>query len=105
MAQRYEETSEVIKHSYGQKKRRYSTIYYPKIENRTTDIYIISKKLDRLDLLAYTYYDDARLWWILQKVNNLPGGTLLIPPGYRIRIPYPLNDYDVQLLLENAQFV
>ncbi len=105
MAQRYEEISEIIKHPYGKKKRRYSTIYYPDVELNTSDIYIISKKLDRLDLLSFNYYGDARFWWILQRVNNLPGGTLMVPPGFRIRIPMPLNDYRIQELLEEAQYL
>jgi hypothetical protein len=46
--QRYEEFAEVIKASQG--KRRYSTLRYPRFELRSSDIYLITKKTDRLDL-------------------------------------------------------
>lgn len=96
--QRYEEFTEIITASQG--KRRYSTLYYPRLERRTSDIFIISKKSDRLDLLSNQYYGDSRYWPIIAKANNLHNGTIRVPVGIRIRIPYPLNSSDI-----NAKFV
>jgi len=91
--QRYEKYTDKIVASQG--KRRYSTLYYPKLKEKTTDRYIISKKSDRLDLLAYTHYNDQRLWWIIAKANRIGHGTLRIPAGIRLRIPYPLDVFDL----------
>ena len=101
--QRYEDTVKHIRH-HGNGSRRYETILYPSLPRRSSDIYIISKQLQRLDLLAARYYDDSRYWWILKKANNLPGGTLHIPPGTRIRIPFPLTDFEIEQLIAEKQF-
>ena len=68
-------------------KRYRSTVKYPIIEKKSTDIYIVGSQHDRLDNLAYKYYEDARLWWIIARANNLGKGTLTIPIGTQIRIP------------------
>lgn len=83
-------TTELIKHN-GVGKQRYATLYYQELPFQSTDIYIMSRQLERVDLLAHQYYGDETLWWVIQKANQLPMGTIMIPPGYRIRIPYPLN--------------
>jgi hypothetical protein len=46
-------------------KRVYGTIIYPKIERHETDIYIDVISEDRVDNLAYQYYGDVTLWWIM----------------------------------------
>lgn len=100
--QRYQEFAEIIPTSSG--KRRYSTLYYPKFERKTSDIYIICKISDRLDLLAHQYYGDSRYWVILAKANKLHNGTIKPPVGFRLRIPFPLNSGDIGELFTNAQF-
>ena len=72
--------------------KRYETATYPKFERKETDIYIISRKLERLDLLAERYYDDSRFWWVIARANNLGKGTLTIPAGKQIRIPQNITD-------------
>jgi len=67
---------------------RLSTIILPKIDRNENDIYIQSKIGDRLDLLAYEYYKDVKLWWVIAKANNIGKGTLNIEPSLQIRIPY-----------------
>lgn len=101
--QRYEEIVNIIKHN-GDGKRRYETLLYPNFPPMSSDIYIISKKLDRMDSLANEYYDNPRLWWVIQRANNLQGGTLVINPGLRIRIPYPIDDYEIILDTKEKQF-
>jgi len=101
--ERYNEYAEAIRHN-GDGKTRYSTLYYPDIPKLDSDQYIISKRLDRMDLIAQVWYNDPKLWWVIQRANNLPGGTLQIPPGERIRIPWPLPVYILQTLIVNEQF-
>ena len=67
--------------------RVYKSNRYPKIERSATDIYIISKTGDRLDLLAHKYYNDQTLWWVIGIANNLGWPGLVMPPAKQIRIP------------------
>ena len=65
----------------------YATNMFPYIERKATDIYIISRPGDRLDSLAFEFYKDVTLWWILAQANNCGKGTLAIPGGKQLRIP------------------
>lgn len=69
------------------KVRRLSSVFYPDYSNNK-DIYVISQLGDRLDVLALEYLGDETLWYVIARVNNLGRGTLVIPPGTTIRIPY-----------------
>ena len=68
-------------------KRFKRTVRYPKMEKNQRDTYIISIQGDRLDNLAYKYYEDSRLWWILARANYLGKGDMEIPIGTQLRIP------------------
>ena len=70
-------------------KRNYlPTIRFPDIPEKLSDIYIISSYTDRLDNLAWQYYKDPTLWWIIAEANvGISKGSLLIPAGKQIRIP------------------
>tara|TARA_R110000868_G_scaffold320909_9_gene581946 strand:+ start:673 stop:978 length:306 start_codon:yes stop_codon:yes gene_type:complete len=100
--QRYEEFTEIITANKG--KRRYETLYYPTFEKRSSDIYIITKRLDRLDNIANQYYGDPRFWVILAKANKLHAGSINPPVGVRLRIPYPLNTSQIEERFKNAQY-
>jgi hypothetical protein len=41
---------------------------------------------DRVDLLAYRYFGDPTLWWIICDVNDI-GFPLDLPVGITLRIP------------------
>ena len=72
---------------------RYRTTRLPEIPIRSTDLYIISREGDRLDLLSNEFYEDPRYWWVLSEANpGLGKGTFIVPPGMQIRIPQPLPD-------------
>ena len=76
----------------------YKTTKYPKFPKQSTDLYIISRELDRLDLLSNEFYEDPRYWWVISAANpQLGKGTLLIPPGLQLRIPFPLRDVTKKL--------
>jgi len=100
--QRYEEFTDVI--TATQKKRRYSTLYYPNIERKTSDIFIVTKLSDRLDLIATDQYGDPRYWVIIAKANLLHAGTIRVPPGIRLRIPFPLDPGDATREFSRKQF-
>jgi hypothetical protein len=84
MENRYENI-EILKTETG--KRYKKTIVYPKMTKTVDDRYIIAIQGDRLDNLAFKYYGDARLWWILARANYLGKGDLSVPIGKQIRIP------------------
>ena len=67
----------------------YKNIEYPDIPIQTSDIYIISKSTDRLDLLASDYYNDSKLWWVISRANpdKISKDSFFIRPGLQIRIP------------------
>lgn len=99
MANRYENI-EILRTEFG--KRYKKTIRYPKMEKTSEDKYIISIQGDRLDNLAFKYYEDSRLWWILARANNLGKGDMEIPIGTQLRIPhYYIEIYDEYLKLNN----
>lgn len=100
--QRYESYADIIKVSQG--KRRYSTMYYPTPDRKTTDIYIITRKNDRLDLIANFYYGDPRKWVLIAKANRLHAGTIRVPTGIRLWIPFPYNSGEIFDLFTNKQF-
>jgi len=68
-------------------KRIYSTLLMTPIPFAQDDIYIITNDTMYLDQLAYTYYQDPSLWWIIAQSNNLGKGRLSVPSGIQLRIP------------------
>ncbi len=86
---RYESTKKIKNKDLINK---YETVTYPKFERKETDIYIITKEKERLDLLANKYYNDPRYWFVIARANNLGKGTLTIPAGKQIRIPQNITD-------------
>lgn len=71
--------------------RRLSSIMYPEFNNGN-DTKILSQEGDRLDLLAKEFYGDESLWFVIAKANNLGKGSLNVPAGQVIRIPF-YDDY------------
>tara|TARA_Y100001963_G_C6622434_1_gene372401 strand:- start:495 stop:797 length:303 start_codon:yes stop_codon:yes gene_type:complete len=71
------------------KKIYYKNLKYPDIPLSSDDIYILTTVGDRLDSLAYRFYNDVRLWWIIANANP----TLIKRDGYglepnlEIRVP------------------
>ena len=69
------------------KKRRISTVILPPTSISPRDFYIKTTSPDRLDKLAYEFYADSSLWWIIASSNNLGKGTLVVPENTILRIP------------------
>lgn len=77
--------------------RKYNTSVYPNFPESSTDYYIFSREGDRLDLLANAFYNDPSLWWILAQANNLGKGSVMVPAGIQIRIPFPIEELNLKL--------
>ena len=73
-------------------KRVYTTTQYPVIQPSDSDIIVISNDGDYLDSLAYKYYGDPTLYWIIALANSLGKGRLSVPSGLQLRIPINVND-------------
>ena len=70
-----------------------SSTRYPDIPLSEDDVYIITQYGDRLDNLAYQFYSDSTLWWILSIANpDLPNDSLYPTLGYQLRIPTFVSD-------------
>ena len=86
--------------SNSDKKRYYKYIKYPEIVEDISDIYIITKIGERLDLLANKYYQNPDLWWIIMKANpdKKRRDSFFMPVGIQIRIPINIeiviNEFD-----------
>ena len=64
----------------------YQTTRYPSIPIQDSDRFIVTRVGDRIDSLAYKFYGDSTLWWIIAKANGIKGKTAL-EPGIPLRIP------------------
>ena len=82
-----------IKTDLDTNNRYYKNIEYPPIPEDINDTYIISKSTDRLDLLAFDYYRNPQLWWIISKANpnKVKRDSFFLNPGLQIRIPSQSN--------------
>jgi hypothetical protein len=68
-------------------RRVYRSKLYPNIPLRDDDIYVATETTDRLDTLAYQYYQDASLWWIIAAANNIHDAPFGLKDGTILRIP------------------
>lgn len=85
MANRYTYTKVIRNGTTGS--LYYTNVYYPDVAPQNTDYYVITTIEDRFDLLAYQFYGDVTLWWIIPTANALPGDSLYPPIGIQLRIP------------------
>ena len=69
----------------------YQTNIYPEIPPVNNDYYIVTTVGDRLDLIAYDFYQDSSLWWVIASANSLPGDSIYAPVGIQLRIPVNLQ--------------
>lgn len=77
---------------YPKVTRYRSSVRYPDIPLSEDDIFIYTIRGDRLDNLAYQFYNDPTLWWILSVANpDLPNDSLYPTLGFQLRIPNDVN--------------
>tara|TARA_R100000030_G_scaffold12873_1_gene8597 strand:+ start:382 stop:660 length:279 start_codon:yes stop_codon:yes gene_type:complete len=77
-------------------KRYYRPTIVPNIPLSDSDVYVYPKVGERLDLLAYQFYGDSNLWWIIAKANELTNGQIGLSSEKKIRIPV-----NIQPILKN----
>ena len=79
-------------------KKVFNTTHYPDIPVKDSDFYVVSNETDSLDTLAFRYYKDPTLWWIIALANNIGKGRMSVEGGLQLRIPVDissiLSDYD-----------
>ncbi len=63
------------------------TTINPTIPVDSSDIVIIAKVGDRLDILAQKHYGKSSYWWIIAEANGVGKGSLFVTPGTSLRIP------------------
>jgi hypothetical protein len=56
-----------------------------------SDYFHVLKANERLDHLAYKYYNDSMLSWIIMCANPEFDNEFEIPAGTELRIPFPLQ--------------
>lgn len=66
-------------------------IYLPKvlsdIPKDITDVYVSTETGDRLDTLAFDFYRDSSLWWIIAAANKIHDAPIAFADGTILRIP------------------
>lgn len=68
--------------------RKYlKNVLYPNIPLSDDDFYVVTTVGDRYDKLAFDYYNDSSLWWVIASSNPQAGSSLVPIPGVQIRIP------------------
>ena len=91
---RYEDTPVLTTIDYNP---YYKGKYYPNIPLSESDVYVITTVGDRLDSLAYSYYRDSTLWWVIAMANNnVTKGFLNPVPGTQLRIPVNISNVITQ---------
>lgn len=65
----------------------YRVKIYPNIPLRDDDVYVATEMGDRLDTLAYDFYENSSLWWIIASANNIHDAKFGFEPGTVLRIP------------------
>lgn len=81
-----------ITYKTSNNKPYYKGKIYPDIPYSITDEYIITTVGDRLDSIAYSYYGDSELWWIISVANNnITKGSMFPTPGTQLRVPVNVN--------------
>ena len=73
----------------------YRTTYYPQIPISDNDKFVRPVDGDRLDTLAYRYYGDITLWWVIAKANGIKG-KVVTSVDVVLRIPG-----DISRIIEN----
>ena len=73
---------------------KYDTTIHPKIPEKNSDIMVISQPGDRLDNLAFQFYRNPNLWWVIANANGL--NSMNVEQGLSMRIPTEINELIVE---------
>ncbi len=81
-------------------KQYYVPSFVPNIPIKDSDIFVYPLYGQRFDSIAYDYYGNSNLWWIIAKANELGKGQIGLDPEKKIRIPTEIGD--IIELVENS---
>tara|TARA_B100002019_G_scaffold3624_1_gene2990 strand:+ start:6534 stop:6833 length:300 start_codon:yes stop_codon:yes gene_type:complete len=73
------------------KKKVLTTTLYPEIESKDSDVIYYAKFDDSFMNLAYRFYGDQSLWWIIARANDFKGRTKFTV-GQKLIIPIDIGD-------------
>jgi nucleoid-associated protein YgaU len=62
---------------------------YPEIEAAPDDLRYVVDRKDRIDRLAFSFYGNAELWWVIALANELRLLPNDMKQGDTLRIPSP----------------
>lgn len=80
-------------------KQKLSTNIIPIPPASELDVYIQTTSIERLDLLAFNFYGDSSLWYVIAAANGLGKGSLYSPSNIKLRIP---NVDTIRRLIEDT---
>ena len=99
---RYKHTSK--KRNKNLKQQVLKPTIYPKIPIRDSDIYINPKDMERCEHVAYRFYGDQSLWWVIAQANNIHNGSVYLDSEKQIRVPQDIKSIMMDLESENILF-
>ena len=99
---RYKHTSK--KRNEKLKQRVLKPTIYPKIPLRDSDIFINPKDMERCEHIAYRFYGDQSLWWVIAQANNIHNGSVYLDSEKQIRVPQDIKSIMMDLESENILF-
>jgi|TARA_Y100000310_G_scaffold225261_1_gene227295 hypothetical protein len=99
---RYKFTGKKIDKYTGNRVQK--TTLYPEIRIGDGDQFVYPIDGDRLENLAYRYYGDSTLWWIIAQANKIRDGSFGLKPDEKLRIPrnVPQIVQDLQAINEDV---
>jgi len=69
-------------------RRRYGMCEFPDIDLTSYDRHtVVEADIGRIDLIAYKWYSDVRLWWVICVVNNIANVFEDLEVGQTLKIP------------------
>ena len=71
----------------------YASPLFNKIPKIDSDIYIVTQTGDRLDSIAYQFFGDSSLWYIIASANNIHDPSFAVEDGTTLRIPQNYKNY------------
>ena len=77
---------------------------YPEIRIGDGDQFVYPIDGDRLENLAYRYYGDSTLWWIIAQANKIRDGSFALSPTEKLRIPKNISQIISDLRSINEDF-
>ena len=100
---RYKDT--IIKQDKVTNNRVYGVTLYPPIPITDQDQFVYPIDGDRLENLAFRYYEDSSLWWVIAEANKVRDGSFALNPSKVYRIPGNIQNILQEFRRINEEFV